>query len=71
VSSSNPLYKAKAAAETENAGERDAPRADTTMTASQPRKTEKGEEEEIKLRMPGYSTPGITRVQVLSVRLML
>jgi len=47
--------KAKAAAETEEAREGNAPRAQTTTTASQPRNMEEDEEdeEEEELRMPG------------------
>jgi len=51
MSFSDALNKAKAAAETEKAREEDAPQAQTTMTASQPRNMEEDEEEE--LRMPG------------------
>jgi len=47
--------KAKAAAETEEAREGDAPRAQTTTAASQPRSMEEDEEdeEEEELRIPG------------------
>jgi len=49
---SDALNKAKAAAKTEKAWEGDAPWAQMTTTASQPRNMEEDEEEEEELRMP-------------------
>jgi len=57
ISFSHVLNKAKAASKTEKALEADAPHAQTTA-ASQPRKTEEDEVEEVALCMPGLSTFG-------------